>query len=260
MGLPILNMDGYLLKRIKKNTADLTQETADRTAADTALQQQLDNLGGGIIGQEVPTIAGGYQIIDPQHNSEKWSYWIGQFHSSDGRIPLNRETANGTRRCYTSVVSRELAFSNASIPLPFSSIFNGGKPYLAVIAAQCTVTFNYSGGNERPMRMAGIGFQPNATSTQETKLEAYKPFAPQDIRYATETYDYGVGRVDAMGFTRPILVDRDGVYLGYNFFVDAIMYSNGQTLNDITMASYNVGSQDYVNNTLQLGMIAKFSD
>ena len=44
MGLPILNMDGYLLKRIKKNTADLTQETADRTAADTALQQELYDL------------------------------------------------------------------------------------------------------------------------------------------------------------------------------------------------------------------------
>lgn len=44
MGLPILNMDGYLLKRIKQNTAGLSQETAARTAADTALQQELSDL------------------------------------------------------------------------------------------------------------------------------------------------------------------------------------------------------------------------
>lgn len=261
MGLPILNMDGYLLKRIKQNTAALSQETADRTAADAALQQQLNNMSGGIIGQEIPTIAGGYQIIDPTHNTEKFTLWTGQFGSADGRIPLNRETANSARRCYTSIVSRELAFSYASIPLPFLQDFNGGKPYLAVVAAQCTITFNYSGGTEKPMRMAGIGFQARATSTQEDKFEAYRSFAPSDVRYETETNDYGVGKVEAMGFSRPILVDRDGVFLGYNPFVDAIMYTaDGAALTGIRMASYNYASQAYVDDTLQLALIVKFSE
>lgn len=259
MGLPILNMDGYLLKRIKQNTADLTQETAARTAADTALQQSLDALQGGLIGQEVPTPENGYIKICPETNGDKFALWIAQIGGTDGRYDWNRKSSNDYYRYYGANVSREIATSDISVPLLFNEDFNGGKPYLASVFIQTTFSFTFDGGDSS-MRTARLGFRPSPSGSG-TLIGSYDRaiYAPEETNTMTVNYEYGGGMIEMIAFTRPIFVNKDGIFLRRQMFCDVEVVGN-QTLTGIGMRAWNQASQDYEENKFQIGMVAKFSE
>lgn len=258
MGLPILNMDGYLLKRIKQNTADLTQETAARKAADTALQQSLDALQGGLIGQETPMPSNGYIKIAPETNAEKFALWMSQIGASDGRFDWNRQSSNDNYRYYGANVSREIATSDISVPLLFNDDFNGGKPYLAVIFVQTTFGFTFEGGDSS-MKTARLGFRPYPSSGKVIENYDNYVYAPEETNSMTVNYEYGGGQIEMIAFTRPIFVNKDGIFLRRQIFCDVETVGN-QTLTAITMKGWNQASQDYADNKFQMGMVAKFSE
>lgn len=259
MGLPILNMDGYLLKRIKQNTADLTQETADRTAADTALQQSIDALQGGLIGQETPMPSNGYIKIAPEVNADKFALWMSQIGASDGRFDWNRQSSNDNYRYYGANVSREIATSDISVPLLFNEDFNGGKPYLAAIFIQTTFSFTFDGGDSS-IKTARLGFRPSPSGSG-TVVGNYdgSVYSPEETNSMTVNYDYGGGMIEMIAFTRPIFVNKDGIFLRRQMFCDVEVIGN-QTLKNIGMRGWNQASQDYADNKFQIGMVAKFSE
>lgn len=242
MGLPILNMDGYLLKQIKA-------ETARANAADAALQAQLNTISGGLIGQEVPTVANGYSIINRDSGGEKFTYWAGQLGDAKGCVDVNLVSSASIN---SPTYARRLCFTSASIPLPFNDTFNNGKPYLAVLAVNELTNFSGSGilGSEMAIRFEN-------SFDVDTNLSSFDTFSNISDTLFYGGYGSAVGRAGGYAFSPPIFVESAGS-IPWNIYFDARAYGSSLTIDDFSYSGSWRDTGQYESGKAALALICKF--
>lgn len=196
MGLPILNMDGYLLKQIKA-------ETARANAADANLQNQITALSqGAIVGATANTL-NGWRMID----ADELIYWTG---SSDvSSYPVLSTTAyDGVIKSGGWTIYKSSNVEGFSLPMPWSeTAFNKGKPYLAVIG------FQYA------TEVSGDFFKAGVNIGYQNRDNSFLPEYHHEQRIITFPR---VSRCDVIAFSPPFLVDKAnvGCPYGVNIFVE----------------------------------------
>lgn len=242
MGLPILNMDGYLLKKIK-------EETARAQDADAALQAQLNTISGGLIGQEVPTVANGYSVINYDNGGEKFTYWAGQLGAANGCVDVNL-ISNAS--IDSTTYAKRFCFTSASIPLPFNDTFNGGKPYLAVLAVQLKTNFSGSGilGSDMSIRFE------NSFGT-DTDLGSFDTYSNVAETKFNGGYGRDIGRAGGYAFSPPIFVERTGT-IPWNIYFDARAYGSSLTIDDFSYSGSWRDTGQYESGKAALALICKF--
>lgn len=242
MGLPILNMDGYLLKKIK-------EETARATDADSALQAQLNTIIGGLIGQEVPTVANGYSIINKDSGGEKFTYWAGQLGNEKGCVDVNLVSSASID---SPTYARRLCFTSASIPLPFNDTFNNGKPYLAVLAVNEQTNFSGSGifGSEMNIKFEN-------SFGADTDLSSYDTFSNVAGTLFYGGYGNAVGRAGGYAFSPPVFVERTGTF-PWNIYFDARAYGSSLTIDGFSYSGSWRDTGQYESGKAALALICKF--
>lgn len=215
MGLPILNMDGYLLKKIK-------EETARANAADAELQRQITALSNDAIVAATANIANGWRMID----ADELKYWTGSsdlttYPMIDLSIPPI--TFNG----FSAVKGGAIGGVSRSFPWSQTE-FNKGQPYLAVIGYQTAVKVDgyansyFETGVEISYIGAAESFLPAYTHTQKTVTNARLSFC------------------DMIGFSPVVYVDKAGINppFGVTFFAKRWSPADS-TYDDLTVTCYN---------------------
>lgn len=229
MGLPILNMDGYLLKKIK-------EETARATDADAALQNQITALNQGAIVAATANAGNGWRMID----ADELIYWTG---SNDlSRYPMLDLTIPPKNFNGFSTVGGG-AIGSVTRPFPWSQTeFNKGNPYLAVIGYQTAVKVDgyaysyFETGVEISYTDRGESFLPAYTHTQKSVTNARLSFC------------------DMIAFSPVVYVDKDGINppFGVTFFAKRWAPADS-TYDDLTVTCYNPYDRS-LNTANRLGM------
>lgn len=207
MGLPILNMDGYLLKKIK-------EETARANAADAALQSQITALNQGAIVAATANAGNGWRMID----ADELTYWDGQY----TRVPVNSysgvDKIGGTTEYKSGKIT---AYGN---PFPWSATgFNEGKPYLAVVGYQFSAKVT-----------AGSIFKTGVQIEQKGD-DSFLPTYYHEQRYITNDR---LSLCDVIGFSPAIYVDKAGTVNPYGFRIFIEQLVNGEAT-DVEVRCYD---------------------
>lgn len=139
MGLPILNMDGYLLKQIKAETARANAAdkalTNQLNTATANLQAQITDLQNGVVDTAIATAANGFRLISKQELVETnfnggYEYFpaAGSMLDYDVRVGMFDFLFSGYNSGQTNLL---LPWSDTS--------FNKGQPYRAALGFLCRV-------------------------------------------------------------------------------------------------------------------------
>ena len=215
MGLPILNMDGYLLKKIK-------EETARANAADAALQNQITALNQGAIVAATASAGNGWRMID----ADELIYWTGSSDLSTYPM-LNLTTPSVNINGFSAVKGGATGVAGRSFPWSQTE-FNKGKPYLAVIGYQTAVKVDgyansyFETGVEISYTNRAESFLPAYTHTQKSVTNARLSFC------------------DMIAFSPVVYVDKAGINPPFGITFFAKRWSPAEsTYDDLSVICYN---------------------
>lgn len=215
MGLPILNMDGYLLKKIK-------EETARANAADAALQNQITALNQGAIVAATANKANGWRMID----ADELIYWTGSSDlSSYPAVDLTIPPINING--FSAVKGG--ALGSVSAPLPWRETeFNEGKPYLAVIGYQTSV------------KVDGYAYSYFETGVEISYVGSDESFLPSYTHTQKQITNDRLSTCGMIAFSPVIYVDKAGINppFGVTFFAKRWSPADS-TYDDLTVTCYN---------------------
>lgn len=215
MGLPILNMDGYLLKKIK-------EESARATDADAALQNQITALNQGAIVAATANAGNGWRMID----ADELIYWTG---SSDlSTYPMVNLTIPPKNFNGFSTVGGG-AIGIVGQPFPWSQTeFNKGKPYLAVIGYQTAV------------KVDGYAYSYFETGVEISYADRAESFLPAYTHTQKSVTNTRLSFCDMIAFSPVVYVDKAGVNppFGVTFFAKRWSPADS-TYDDLTVTCYN---------------------
>lgn len=196
MGLPILNMDGYLLKKIK-------EETERANAADAALQSQITALNQGAIVAATANADNGWRMID----ADELAYWGGNYL----RVPVN--SYSGINKIGGTTAYKSGKVTVYGNPFPWSATaFNKGQPYLAVVGYQFSAQVT-SGS----IFKAGV-------QIEQAGDDSFLPTYYHEQRYITNDR---LGLCDVIGFSPAIYVGKSGTVNPYGFRIFIEQVVNG---------------------------------
>lgn len=215
MALPILNMDGYLLKKIK-------EETARANAADAALQNQITALNQGAIVAATANAGNGWRMID----ADELIYWTG---SSDlSKYPMIELTIPPINLNGFSAVKSGI-IGSAGRPFPWSDTeFNKGQPYLAVIGYQTAVKVD---------GYANSYFETGVEISYTDRLDSFLPaYTHTQKKVTNERLSF----CDMIAFSPVVYVDKAGVIppFGVTFFAKRWAPAES-TYDDLSVTCYN---------------------
>lgn len=215
MGLPILNMDGYLLKKIK-------EETARANAADAALQNQITALNQGAIVAATANAGNGWRMID----ADELIYWTGSSNLSSYPVlnlsitPVNFNGFSALKGGSTGLIGRTFPWSATN--------FNKGKPYLAVIGFQTAV------------KIDGYAYTYFETGVEISYTDRANSFLTAYTHTQKQITNTRLSFCDMIAFSPVVYVDKAGINPPFGATLFAKRWSTAEsTYEDLSAKCFN---------------------